>query len=139
MSVGTICTRTVHTATRSERAQEAARRMKQFKVGSLVVVDLEGTPVGILTDRDIAIKCVANGLGRDARIDEVMTRPVTTVPESMDIEEAIRTMANAHVRRLVVIGPDGKITGLLTLDDVLDLVTEEASNLGQLLHAQMPG
>lgn len=138
MSVGSICTRAVHTATRSERAKEAARRMNQYRVGSLVVVDLESKPIGILTDRDLAMKCVGEGLGGDVRIDEIMTRPVTTVHEDTPIDQAIRHMAAAKIRRMVVVDGVGRLVGLLSLDDVLDLLAEEAEDIGRLLHAQMP-
>lgn len=138
MSVGSICTRAVHTATRSERAKEAARRMHQYKVGSLVIVDLESKPIGILTDRDLAMKCVGEGLGGDVRIDEVMTRPVSTVHEDTPIDQALRHMAADKVRRMVVVDGLGRLVGLLALDDVLDLLVEEAEDIGRLLHAQMP-
>lgn len=138
MSVGSICTRAVHTATRSERAKEAARRMNQYRVGSLVVVDLESKPIGILTDRDLAMKCVGEGLGGDVRIDEIMTRPVTTVHEDTPIDQAIRHMAAAKIRRMVVVDGVGRLVGLLSLDDVIDLLAEEAEDIGRLLHAQMP-
>ncbi len=138
MSVGAICTRAVHTATRAERAREAARRMHQYKVGSLVVVDLEGKPVGILTDRDIAVKCVAEGLGGEVRVEEIMTRPVSTVHEDTSIDEAVKHMSGAEIRRLVVVDDDRSLVGLLALDDVLELLVEEAEDIGRLLHAQMP-
>lgn len=138
MSVGSICTRAVHTATRSERAKEAARRMHQYKVGSLVIVDLESKPIGILTDRDLAMKCVGDGLGVDVRIDEVMTRRVSTVHEDTPIDQALRHMAADKVRRMVVVDGLGRLVGLLALDDVLDLLVEEAEDVGRLLHAQMP-
>lgn len=138
MSVGAICTRAVHTATRAERAREAARRMHQYKVGSLVVVDLEGKPVGILTDRDIAVKCVAEGLGGEVRVEEIMTRPVSTVHEDTSIDEAVKHMSGAQIRRLVVVDDDRSLVGLLALDDVLELLVEEAEDIGRLLHAQMP-
>lgn len=138
MSVGSICTRAVHTATRSERTKEAARRMAQYRVGSLVVVDLESKPIGILTDRDIAVKCVGEGLGGDVRLDEIMTRPVSTVHEDTPIDQALRHMAAAKVRRMVVVDGVGRLVGLLSLDDVVDLLAEEAEDIGRLLHAQMP-
>lgn len=138
MSAGSICTRAVHTATRSERAQEAARRMQEYKVGTLVVVDLESKPIGIVTDRDLALRCVGEGLGGEVQIDEVMTRPVSTVHEQTPIDQALRHMAGAKVRRMVVVDGLGRLVGLLSLDDVLDLLVEEAEDIGRLLQAQMP-
>jgi CBS domain-containing protein len=112
--------------------------MHQYKVGSLVVVDLEGKPVGILTDRDIAVKCVAEGMGGEVRVEEIMTRPVSTVHEDTSIDEAVKHMSGAQIRRLVVVDDDRSLVGLLALDDVLELLVEEAEDIGRLLHAQMP-
>lgn len=137
MSIGSICTRAVHTATRSERARDAARRMAQYGVGSLVVVDLEGTPIGMVTDRDIALKCVGEGLGGEARLDDIMSRPVNSIHEDTELDSALRRMAGAEIRRLVVVDDEEKLVGLLTLDDILDLISEEAGEIGRLLHAQV--
>jgi CBS domain-containing protein len=112
--------------------------MAQYRVGSLVVVDLDSKPIGILTDRDIAVKCVGDGLGGDVRLDEIMTRPVSTVHEDTPIDQSLRHMAAAKVRRMVVVDGVGRLVGLLSLDDIVDLLAEEAEDIGRLLHAQMP-
>jgi CBS domain-containing protein len=103
-----------------------------------VVVDLESKPIGMITDRDLAVKCVGEGLGGDVRLDEIMTRPVSTAHEDTPIDQALRHMAAAKVRRMVVVDGLGRLVGLLALDDVLDLLVEEAEDIGRLLHAQMP-
>ena len=61
MSVGRICSREVHTARPNESALEAARRMRERQVGTLVVVDGRARPMGLITDRDIAMRVVAGG------------------------------------------------------------------------------
>ena len=93
MSVSRICTRIVAMATPVESVRAVARRMGEYNVGTVVVVDETRHPVGILTDRDIALRCVAPGESADAlSVARIMTTPVRTVPEGAPIEEAVATM-----------------------------------------------
>jgi CBS domain-containing protein len=134
MSVGRICVRTVHVAGPGESAREAARRMVTEGVGTLVVLGGDRRPVGFVTDRDVMFHCVAEG--RDAartRVDEIMAAPVVTVPEDLPIEDALARMAETKVRRLAVVDRAGCLAGLLALDDVLDLLSEEFGTIGRLL------
>lgn len=139
MSAGKICNRTVVTASLDEAVRTAARRMADYRVGTLVVVDWDRHPIGIVTDRDIAVRCVAADRDPDrTTIEAIMTTPVRAVPESMPIEESLAYMANAGVRRLVVTDAVGGLAGILALDDLLDLLTEEAEAIGRLVAAQTP-
>jgi len=140
MTVGRICVREVDLTESDETVQVAAERMHDRKVGSLVVQDGEGRPTGIVTDRDLAIRVVAQG--RDpyrTLVGEVMTRFPRTIEESTPIENAITVMRSGTFRRLPVVDRDGKLVGLLTLDDILDLLTEEFRQIGQLLQKEGPG
>jgi CBS domain-containing protein len=140
MSAGRICTRTVHVARPDEPLREAARRMREADVGTLVVVDGERRPLGVVTDRDVALRGVAEGRDPDATpVAEVMTRPARCVAESMPIEEALRHMAGGGSRRLVVTDDAGRLAGLLALDDVLDLLVEEGEAIGRLLRGRPAG
>lgn len=141
MSVGRICSRVVMTASPSEDARVAARRMADNDVGTLVIMD--GThprqAVGILTDRDIAIRCVADRLDPDETpIADLMSSPVQCVSEHTPIEEAVDRMARAGIRRLVVLGDENNVAGLLSLDDVLDVIVGETAAIGRLLERQKP-
>lgn len=139
MSVGRICSRVVVTATPDETVREAATRMGRHDVGTLVVVEEGSVPIGILTDRDVALRCVGRGLDADTTdVGDVMTAPVATVEEGTAIEVAVARMAAAGTRRLVVTGPDDRLAGILAMDDVLDLLSEEASDVGRILRHQ-PG
>ena len=141
MSVGQLCTRVVATAVPNETIRAAARRMAVNDVGTLVVLDeTDATQaVGILTDRDIAVRGVAGVLDPDvATVGDVMTQPVETVDESTPLEEAMNRMAAFGGRRLVVTGERGALVGLLSLDDVLDHLTRELQPVGQLLDKQQP-
>ncbi len=141
MSVGQLCTRVVATAVSGECVRVAARRMAVNDVGTLVVVDKDdpSQPVGMLTDRDIAIRCVAGELDPDdATVAEVMSRPIDTIDESAPIEDAMTRMATYGRRRLIVTGERGNVVGMLSLDDVLYHLTQELQPVSRLLEQQQP-
>lgn len=134
MSTGKICSRSVVVVGPEESVREAARRMDQYSVGTLVVQENGQALLGILSDRDIAIRCVARDLDPDAdTVGDVMTSPVRSVEEATPIEDALALMAAAGVRRLPVIDEDERIIGILSVDDVLGLLSEEIATIGQLL------
>jgi CBS domain-containing protein len=134
MSVGAICVRSVQVATPEERLRPVVRRMAQADAGSVVVLGPDRRPVGILTDRDVALRCVARGLDPDAtEVGVVMTAPVTCVDESTPIESALTRMLGIHARRLAVVDDAGQLVGILALDDVLELLAEELTTVGKLL------
>lgn len=138
MSAGRICSRVTATVSPTETIREAARRMAQHHVGTLVA--LEGNrPVGIVTDRDIAVRCVAAGLDPDQTpVSAVLTTELRSVHEGTAIQEALALMASAGTRRLVVTGDRGELVGILALDDVLDLLIGEAGAIGRILEKQEP-
>lgn len=141
MSVGKICTRIVVSAAPTESVRIGAGRMAQHDVGTLVILGGEGATqaVGIVTDRDIVTRCVAGHLDPDQTpLSVVMTRPLRTVDENTSIEEAVREMARGITRRLVVTGEGNRPIGILSLDDVLDLLIGEFGPLQTLLRRQGP-
>jgi CBS domain-containing protein len=140
MSVGRICAREVHTAAPDETVRAAARRMHEAGVGALVVVEGSAAhPIGIVTDRDVALRCVALDKDPDTTpVAEVMTAPARCVEQATGIEEALRLMARVPARRIVVTDADGRLAGILALDDVLELLAEEVEAIGRLVRAQEP-
>ena len=139
MSVGKICNRSVVVIPADDSVREAARRMAQYRVGCLVVVDPDQRPVGIISDRDIALRGIGANVDPDeARVSELMTAPLRSVGEEMPIEEALALMASAGVRRLPVVDAESNLQGMLALDDVLDLLTEEAGLIRSLLKKYDP-
>jgi CBS domain-containing protein len=134
MSIGKLCTRSVSIAQAGESVAVAARRMAEHGVGTLVVVDEQTHPTGLLTDRDVVLRVVATGRDPAAtQIGEVMSQPIVRADEDTPIEEGIAKMASAATRRLVVTAADGRLVGVLSVDDVLDLLIEEAKSVGRLL------
>lgn len=139
MSVGRICRRAVVTAAPGESVYAVTKRMEEKNVGTVVMMSDQGRPVGIVTDRDVALRCVAAGLvARDTPVAEIMTRELRTIDEATPIELALQAMARAGKRRLVVIGADGKLLGILALDDIMGLLVSEASSVGALLRREAP-
>lgn len=140
MSVGRICSRDVDLAEPQETAQQAAGRMHSRKVGTLLVLDEAKRPIGILTDRDLAVRVVAEG--RDpvqTTVQDVMTAAPHTLSEDAAIEEALAIMRGGRFRRVPIVDSDGALVGLLSLDDVLDLLAEEFRDIGGLLQGESPG
>jgi len=141
MSVGERCSRIMATAWPKESVRVAAQRMAEHDVGTLVVVDPDGSTqaLGILTDRDIAMRCVAGNLDPDRTpVSRVMTKPVQSIDEQASIDDAVAKMAVAGTRRLVVTGKGNGAIGIMSLDDVLDLLAEENAAIGHLLDKQKP-
>jgi CBS domain-containing protein len=144
MTVGSICSRVVVTASSQETIRAAAQRMAANDVGTLVVLETTdgALPIGIVTDRDIVLRCVAADLNPDRdRIDSIVSCPLRTVEEQAPVEEAMESMARAGTRRLAVVDRAGSLVGLLSLDDVLDLLADDAGAIGRLLakqHGQVP-
>lgn len=139
MSVGDICVREVDLADCEESAQVVAQRMLARKVGTLVVIDDVRKPVGIITDRDLAVRVVAKGLdSHQTTVADVMTACPDTVHEDTSVDTAITLMRAGPFRRLPVVDGPGHLVGLLTLDDVLELLSEELSDIGRLVEEESP-
>ena len=98
-------------------AQEAARKMKSEDVGSLPIVD-GGRLVGMITDRDLALRLVAEGRSADTPVGEVGSRELVTIDPQQDLGEAARLMSEHQLRRLPVCEEDGKLVGIVAQADV---------------------
>src|SRR4051794_7374202 len=96
---------------------DAARLMDRAGVGALLVLDGKRL-VGIVTDRDLALRAVAREMPCDARVDAVMTSGVVTLPVTAEREEVVRAFRTHSVRRLPLLDGD-VVAGLVTLDDLL--------------------
>lgn len=137
MSVGEICNRDVVIAEKSLSVAEAARLMRSYHVGDLVVVEEKGGrrhPVGIVTDRDIVLEVVAADINPDApTVGEIMGPQLVVVRESEGVFESIRYMRAKGVRRIPVVDAEGSLLGIVTLDDLLGLLAEELTELAKLV------
>ena len=116
MKVGQIMTTDVFLTDPAKSIREAAETMKRMDVGSLPVGDGDRI-VGIVTDRDIAIRAVANGLGSDTLVREVMSADIHYCFDDDDIDTVARNMADVEVRRLPVINRERQLVGFVSLAD----------------------
>jgi CBS domain-containing protein len=128
--VGEIMTRSVATVNRDETLQAAAKRMRELDVGSLPVVDGR-TVVGIVTDRDIVVRGVAENLAaHKALVVDVMTADVRWCREDDSVDEVMAEMGDAKVRRIPVLNVADEIVGIVALADV---ATRQSSHTDQTL------
>ena len=98
-------------------AAEAAKIMKAEDIGSLPIVEGDKL-VGVITDRDLAIRIVAEGRGPDTTVGEIASKDIVTVDPEQSLEEAARLMAERQVRRLPVVEEDGRLVGILAQADI---------------------
>jgi CBS domain-containing protein len=130
MKLNDLFTRNVVTAGPDEALAEIARRMQDQNVGTVVVVE-DRRPVGIITDRDLALALGARGLSPQAPVREVMTRHVLAVPEDTGIFTATRFIQERKVRRLPIVDGEDRLVGVVSLDDLLRWLARELSNLAE--------
>lgn len=133
MKIREICNRDVAVIGRKESLYEAARRMRDSHVGSLVVIDEKEErpiPVGILTDRDILIQVLSQGVSpRGISVEDIMVTDLLAVRDEDDVFETIQQMRKKGVRRVPVVDSTGTLVGILTLDDLLEFLSKELKNL----------
>lgn len=136
MPIGEFCNREVAFATRDMSVLDAAQLMRQHHVGDLVVVDeADGkrVPIGIVTDRDIAIEIVAKSLDfNQFRVGDIMSPHLVSVQDSEGVFETIQLMRVKGIRRIPVVDREGGLEGIVSADDVLDLLAEEMSQLAKI-------
>ncbi len=137
MSVGEICNREVIIVHRDETTHAAAKLMRQHHVGDVIVVeDRAGVrvPVGIVTDRDLVVEIMATELDQATiTVGDIMMQDLFTIKESAGVFESIQYMRRKTVRRLPIVNDDGGLVGILSLDDVLELLSEVLVDLSKLV------
>ena len=141
MIVGEVCVREVIVLTPEASVADAAQLMRKHHVGDVVVVEetlRERKPIGLVTDRDIVVEIVAEGLDpNEISVGEMMTRAVETVTENTSVLEAIRRMRLCAVRRMPVVNEAGMLQGIFTLYDALALIGECLGDLSVLVEQEI--
>ncbi len=112
-----IMTAGVVTATAEESAISVARLMRDHRVGSVVIVDPAGSPVAIVTDRDLALRVLAEGGSSESAVGEHASRPLVSAELETELDEAAALMVSHRVRRLAVVEGDS-LAGIVSLDDI---------------------
>jgi len=141
MTIGSICKRNVVMAPKDEGIVDAAKRMRMFHVGTVIVVterDGRQVPIGILTDRDIVLSVVAS----DAEhlpfltVGDAMSNELATAFEDDGLADALELMQQRGVRRLPVVDHTGALVGIVTADDVIRFLSEELGQLVQVMNRE---
>jgi CBS domain-containing protein len=127
MKISEIMTHRVKTISPESRLVEAARLMRDEDTGAIPVVD-QDRPVGILTDRDIVIRAVAEGRSIDeCQVRDAMTETVLHVSEDADVRDAVEQMKSNQVRRIVVLDDQRKVCGIVSLADIARRMGQDRS------------
>lgn len=126
-----IMTSNVRTASPDTPLREVAAMMRDGDVGSLPVVD-DGKLIGIVTDRDIVVRAIAEGKEASAPVSEAMTTEIYAVRPDDFVFEAIRMMGDKQVRRIPVVGESGELAGIIAMADIA-LETEDEREIAETL------
>lgn len=141
MSVGEYCNRDVVVVERTESVREAVNLMRKNHVGDVVVVEMRenaSIPLGILTDRDIVVEILAEDVDLDAVIvGDVMSDQLVTINEDTKLLDAIKQMRIKGVRRLPVVNELGELQGILSVEDLLELIVEQLSDIVALVSKEI--
>jgi CBS domain-containing protein len=133
MSVGEICRREVDLVDPDETAWAAAERMWRREVGSLIVLDQERRPIGVVTARDLVVRVLAaERQPRATRVRDIMTTPVKTVTDTMSVSRAFALMRQQTIRRLPVVDTAGKLVGMLAQRDILNHLAGDVRHVDAL-------
>lgn len=139
-NIASLCKREVVGIDAEASLRQAATLMCDEHVGALVVMTRDDPPqvVGLVTDRDLAI----DGLGRpgnpdDLKVGHLAKSPPLAVPGTASVREAVQSMEQAGVRRLLVVDTDGGVIGIVTADDLLCAVSEQLEGLARALRSNI--
>ncbi len=135
MKVGDICTREIVATDHGTTLEQAAALMREYHVGALLVT--QETPsgpmaAGVVTDRDLVILAMARGIApQQAVVGQLASGRLVTVPAEASVDDAIDVMQKAGVRRLLVTAGDGRLQGIVSLDDLLEALAEQVAGLAR--------
>ena len=134
MLVKDICARKVVATPRGTAVVEAAKLMRQHHVGEVVVTDGRRKPVGILTDRDIVLEVVAMGLAmEDLSVGDLISGELVKVQEDASLIDTVRSLRASGVRRAPVVGRGGALVGIVSLDDLVQVMAEELNAVARVI------
>lgn len=138
MKVSDAMTRDVCVASPDDTLEQAAQQMAELDAGVLPIGD-DGKLIGMITDRDIAVRGVARGLGPDTAVREVMTEDVKYCFDDDDVDEVTRNMGDLQLRRLPVVDRSKRLVGIVSLGDIVQRQGDEESAGAALSGISRPG
>jgi len=137
MSLGTLMSKEITSLPITATVDCAAKFMTDMNVGSVIVMKGD-TPVGVLTDRDIVTKVLAQDKEPKAtKIKDIMVSPAVTISEDKGIFDATKLLSSHRIRRLPVVDAKGKLVGVIALDDLLIVLGQEMQNISSALKGEL--
>jgi CBS domain-containing protein len=137
MSVGEYCNREVVMVERTDTLEATINLLRQHHVGDVVVVSRDNQqvkPIGIVTDRDIVLEVLAQDVDPEAvTVGDIMSFELLTLQEHTSLLDALQLMRQRGVRRAPVVNASNELTGILAVDDVLELLAEALTDIVTLL------
>lgn len=137
MTAGEYCNREIVVTEKNTSITEAAMLMRSHHVGDLVIVEKQAEktiPTGIITDRDLVVEVIAQKVDPDAlSLKDIMSTSLVAVEEKESLLDVLDVMQKKSVRRIVVVDEQGSLQGLLSADDVIELIAEAMNNLTKLV------
>jgi len=139
MSIYTVCQKSVVNVTPDTSVLFVAELMRSKNLGCVVIAE-EQKPVGIVTDRDFALRrdVLCNEEADQAPVSRIMPREVFTIRKDTGIFDAIQEMKSSGVRRLPVVDAGGRLVGLITLDDIIRLLARELGEIARIIGKESP-
>lgn len=137
MQLGEACNRDVIIIADDSSVKEAAKLMRDYHVGSIVVTKKDKgitKPIGIITDRDLVIDVIAKDISPEkVTVSDIMNSKLITGKDTDQLWNSLRTMRTHGIRRMPVIDSEGSLIGIITADDILELFSEELLDLTRLI------
>ncbi len=121
------------TCSQNFSVKEVADLMKANNIGTVLVVERE-KPIGLITDRDIVTRCITDSTDCNRiTAKDIMSTPVYTIDDQSSILDLVEEMSAHHVRRVAIVNREGRVTGMLSMADVFELLSHEMSLLAEAL------
>lgn len=140
MTVGEFCNREVVVAEKSANITQIARLMREQHVGDIIIIEQRAglrVPLGIVTDRDLVVEILAKEAPVEScLVGDIMSVDLVTANETDGIWETLQRMRARGVRRVPVVNATGALVGIMTADDLLELLGEELSDLVKVIASQ---
>lgn len=137
VTIGDIVETDVVTAQRDTPVATVVSKMAEMDVGSIVVVE-DDRPVGMITDRDVALALEDTPDLTDRPVDDLLVGDPVTATVEMNVFDVVRRLGDESVRRLPIVADDGTLEGIVTLDDILVLLEAELGNVADIIKTQSP-
>jgi len=137
MNIGSLVRRAVETVPAATSCTEAARRMRDADVGSVIVAEA-GRPLGIVTDRDLVVRVLATGADPEKlSVSDVMSRKPIFVSQTRDVPYVLELMRDMAVRRIPVVDDNHQLVGVVALDDVILALSSEFAAVAETIRKEM--